>query len=125
MGTFDINPDPPEPVDQIKMEGSGPGATTLAMKVDEGKVMLAFPKPVQWVRLDPDVAARIADAMIAAAVELGVQITIPVPKKAINPVHRQATVVRVQNVLRQLQERGRRPEYIAEELTEIVIKALL
>lgn len=118
-----IDPDPKEPIETINVEA--PGATMLAMKVHSGKVVLMFPNPVAWVALDPDVAARVADQMLGYAVELGETIEIKLPQKQINPVHRQAVINRVQTVMRQLQERGRRPEYIAEELTDLVIKGLL
>jgi hypothetical protein len=116
-----IDPDPKEPIQAFR----GEGATTAALKFHSGKVVLAFPAPVQWVALDPRVAAAMADQMLTMAIEAGVPIQITMPKREISDVHRQAVINRVETVIRQLQERHRRPAHVAAEVVDVVIKGLL
>lgn len=51
----------------------GPGATTLEVGDYEGKVVLKFPKPIEYAVLDPATAVQIAQAMVRAAKTCGWQ----------------------------------------------------
>lgn len=63
-------------------EAKGPGATTMEVYDREGKVVLAFPNPVQWAALDPGTAVQIAEAIVSAAKRCGfAQPLILVPRR--------------------------------------------
>jgi hypothetical protein len=61
---------------QRKIEGEHPegvlnpedqGALMVAFGVEQGKVILAFPKPIDWVALGPDQAREAAETLLERA----------------------------------------------------------
>lgn len=52
-------------------ELKGPGAITLEIADDHGKVVLQFPKAVESAVLDPGTAILVAEAMVKAARRCG------------------------------------------------------
>lgn len=48
---------------------SGEGTTAVAMKVEGGHVILKFPHPVGWLKLEPQQALELAGGMVRAGME--------------------------------------------------------
>lgn len=102
----------------------GEGATHVAVGDQGGKVILKFPKPVEWIALDPQIAPLVAEQMIHAASACGVRVSLQVPEKQINAMQRAALAARVKLVMSNLQDRGKAPEFIATEIVDIVLTAI-
>lgn len=101
------------------------GATHIAVGDEGGKVILKFPRPVQWIALDPDVAPMVAEQMINAAVACGVKVEIPMPGRELSDIQKAALEGRVKFVMNNLLERKVKQERIAKELVDIILKAVL
>lgn len=101
------------------------GATHMAVGIEDGKVLMRFPKEVSWLALAPDAAVGIGEKLIMCGVELGVHVEIPQPPRDITPMRKAALETRIAIVMKNLLERKVKLERIAKELTEIVLKEAL
>lgn len=99
----------------------GDGTTSVAIGTNDGHVVLKYPKPVQWAALDPATAAQVADAMLGAAIDLGARVEIKVPERKYTPQQIEAMRTRVALVMKNLQERGAKPNMVASEIVDIVL----
>lgn len=52
-------------------EAKGPGASSVEVYDQQGRVVLKFPKAIEWAALDPATAVQVAHAMVAAAKRCG------------------------------------------------------
>ena len=48
-----------------KMNEEDEGATTMGIAIDQGKIVIAFPKPVAWIAYPPEGARQLAYAILA------------------------------------------------------------
>lgn len=112
----------------------GDGKTEVWVGHEKGKVIWRFPRPVAWVGLDPDNAMAIVGATVHSAMvcktgqaprngsiqgmltELQGKI-----RKDITKQQRDALVNRVVLMMGNLQERHKKPLYIAEQIVDIVL----
>lgn len=109
---------------------AGPGATTAAVGIRDGQVVVQFPTAVQWVAVDPQTAVNIGEAMARTAFEIrngrppadDVAVLQGEIKKKATDVLRKSMITRSEIILRQLLERGRKPNYIATELVDRMLQ---
>lgn len=109
---------------------AGPGATTAAVGIRDGQVVVQFPSAVQWVGVDPQTAVNIGEAMARAAFEIrngrpprdDVGVLQEEIKKKATDILRASMITRAEIILRQLLERGRKPNYIATELVDRMLQ---
>lgn len=109
---------------------AGPGATTAAVGIRDGRVVVQFPSAVQWVAVDPQTAVDIGEAMARAAFELrngrqprdNVAVLQDEIKKKATDALRKSMIRRSEIILRQLLERGRNHNYIATELVDRMLQ---
>ena len=99
-------------------------AAQIAIGIEEGKVILRFQKNVNWMKLDPDVAVAIGDKLIASGIQLGVYVEMPQAPKAISLGEKIALEIRVSNMLKQLHGTRMKPDRIAREVVETVLRAM-
>lgn len=52
-------------------ESKGPGASSVEVYDQQGRVVLRFKNAIEWAALDPATAVQIAEAMVAAAKRCG------------------------------------------------------
>jgi hypothetical protein len=52
-------------------ESKGPGASSVEVYDQQGRVVLKFPNAIEWAALDPGTAVQIAEAMVKAAKRCG------------------------------------------------------
>ena len=109
---------------------AGPGATTAAVGIRDGQVVMQFPNAVQWLAVDPQTAVNIGEALARAGYEIrhGHQ---PPDNTAVlqEEIKRRATdmirlsmITRSEIILRQLLERNRSLNYIATELVDRMLQ---
>lgn len=103
----------------------GDGKTELSLGVEKGRIVMAFPKPVEWVAFDPANAVDIAKAMIDSAEACGCTVTLQVPRKVVPPIIVEKLVKRVEIVMDNLQRRKKLPKTIATELVHIVLREVI
>ena len=112
------------------IEQAGPGATVVAVGIRNGEVTLQFPHRVGWVSLDPATAVLVAEAMARAGFQIrngrpprdNVDVLHgEIKRRAIDSV-RQTMITRCTIILRQLLERGRKPEYMAAEVVDRILQ---
>jgi hypothetical protein len=105
------------------------GATTVGIKDENGKVVLVFPEAVKWCELEPEMARQAAEAMARAAYRCRYRTDPPDGRSALAGEIRQrvtkeirnALVTRVALMLRSLQDRGRAPNAIAQEVVDTLL----
>ena len=109
---------------------AGPGATTAAVGIRDGQMVMQFPNAVQWLAVDPQTAVNIGEALARAGYEIrhGHQ---PPDNTAVlqEEIKRRATdmirlsmITRSEIILRQLLERNRSLNYIATELVDRMLQ---
>lgn len=54
-----------------KLNADDEGALAVAISANQGKVVINFPKPVQWIGFTPEQAVQIAQSLIQRAREAG------------------------------------------------------
>lgn len=96
-------------------------ATTCAVGSRDGRVILEFPEAVQWAAFDPDTAKGIGTAMLQHAYNTKYPDSNVDARKQLS----QQLVVKLQtrltHVIRSLQDKGKQPEYIANEVVNIIL----
>ena len=109
---------------------AGPGATTAAVGIKNGQVIMSFPLPVQWVAVDPQTAVNIGEALARAGFEIrngrpprdnAAVLQEEIKAKATDIV-RLTMIRRVEIILPQLLERKRSWNYIATELVDRMLQ---
>ena len=99
-------------------------AGQLAIGIDNKRVVIKLPPGNDWIALDPDVAARVAEELIFCTMACGVKVVIPQEKKVLSPVQRVAIERRVALVIRNLIERKSKPEYMAKQIIDVVMREM-
>lgn len=105
-------------------EPTGDGATQLAVGDRDGKVVLQFPKPVQWIALDPHTAAEAASSMLDAAVSLGARVSFQAPKVHVPKELRARMTARALMVLRNKRAAAERDDVLAVRLVDTLLNML-
>ena len=100
------------------------GPTEIAVGDQDGQVILKFSKNVSWIAIDPQIAPLIAEQMIRASSACGVKVTLQMPEKEITVMQRAAMAARVKLVMNNLKDRGKKPEFIAQEVVDIVLREI-
>lgn len=102
------------------------GTTSVAVKDENGRVILQFPNPVMWCELDPEMARQAAEEIAKAAYRCKYKVDPPDNRSALaGEMRRRVTnqirndlVTRMALMIRSLQEKGRAPHLMAEELVD-------
>ena len=110
------------------MNGSTPligeGTTQCAVGDREGHVLLQYPRPVQWVALDPQTAVQIAKAMMDAASNCGMNIEIKLPKPVITEGMRTRMEVRAMMILNNKREHTEKTPVLARRMVDTILNIL-
>lgn len=98
------------------------GATVLALKKDEGYVIASFPKPVQWVKLEPGQASDVAEEMarLAESIRSGKD-PAALKRDLITEQRYRKLINRAKIVLPQLRAKQRSDEYIGRWIVDMVL----
>lgn len=102
------------------------GTTTVAVKDENGRVVLKFPKAVSWCELDPEMARQAAEAMARAAYRCKYRVDPPSHLSALGMEIRARVTQELRNqlvnrmtlIVQSLQDKGRAPNVIAQELVD-------
>ena len=97
--------------------------STIAIKDENGMVLLEFPQPIRWCELDAETARQVGEAIAKAAYKARYGLN-PPDGSRIAADKRLHLVTRVAHVIRQLNERGRSPKYSAEQIVDIVLAGM-
>ena len=97
---------------------------TVALGDRDGMVVLEFQKPVRWCTLDPATALQVGLAMARSAHKAKTGLEASSGKAVLSVEIRNKLVNRVELVAKNLQERGKNPRYIAEQLVDIVLREM-
>lgn len=103
------------------------GSAEIGIGLGEGEqknriVLTLGATPINWFSMDPQNAVDIAKDLIDKAVMLGFDVQIVLPKREMSKVKRTMLVNRVSLVMRNLLEKKRDANFIAEELVTIVLR---
>ena len=99
-------------------------AGQLAIGVENKRVVIKLPPGRDWIALDPDVAARVAEELIFCTMACGVKVLIPQEKKELSPTQRAAIERRVALVITNLHERKAKSQYIAKQMVDIIMREM-
>lgn len=109
---------------------TGEGTTAVAMKVAEGHVILVFPNPVAWLKLEPGQALEVAGGMIRAGMEartgrapgdVMVSSLFNDVKAQVSRELRDALVNRIILMRKTMDEQKRSPLYQAEAIVDRIL----
>lgn len=106
------------------MNTPGEQAQTVAVGDRDGKVVLQFHRPAQWIDLDPATAVEVAKTMLDAASNCGLAITIQAPPKKVTELQRQALHARCLMLLRNKRTSSERDEVLAVRITDALLNML-
>lgn len=97
-------------------------ATTLAMKREDGYVVLQFPRATQWVKLEPTQASEIAEEMARQAeiIRTGKE-PAQTKRDLITEQRYQKLINRAAIVLPQLRAKQRSDVYIGQWIIDMVL----
>lgn len=98
------------------------GPTEIAVGDQDGQVILKFSKNVSWIAIDPQIAPLIAEQMIRASSACGVRVSLQMPEREIKPNQRKALAARVELVMKNMNDRGKGRDFIAQEVVDIVLR---
>lgn len=102
----------------------GDGTTQVAVGDRDGQVILQYPRPVQWVALDPQTAVQIAKAMIDAAHSCGHTIEIRLPKPEVTEGQRIRMEARCLMILKNKREHTEKDPVLARRLVDTILNIL-
>lgn len=102
------------------------GTQTIAVGDEGGKVVLKFHQPITWCELDPEMARQAAEAMAKAAYRCRYKVDPPDNRSALAGEMRERVTKQIRNelvtrmtlVIRSLQDKGRAPHLMAEEIVD-------
>lgn len=117
----------------INAPRQGDGKTEVAIGIERGRVLMIFPKAIQWIGLDPENAIGIAGNMAKCAYE--VKMNTPADDVALSQIfgeirkevtreHRKTLVNRVILMMRSMEEQKRPPLYRAEAIVDQILSAV-
>lgn len=97
----------------------------LAIEVEDGKVKMKLPRPLDELAFDRGNAAEIGQCLMLCAHQLGLRIELPAaPRKPITPAARQVMVNRVKLNLKNFLEQKRNMDYISQQLVDMVLQEI-
>ena len=102
----------------------GDGKTEMVIFDSGGKVIQRFREAVLHVAYDPANAVEIGKKLIDCAVDCGAQVQIKVPKRQITETQRKRLITRATHVFRSLQEKGRPPKHIAQQVVDVILSGI-
>jgi len=102
----------------------GDGNTTAAIGTRDGKVIMQFPIPKQWLAMDPQNAVLIAKAIIDAAVDLGLDVRIQAPKPQVSDGLRLRMETRCLMVLNNKREHTEKTPILARRIVDTILNML-
>lgn len=111
-----------ELTDATALEGDG--NVEMGMFILDGRIVMRFRRAMTWIGFDPSNAVAIGKHLIDLAVAAGVDVQIEVPSREISFEKRRAMVARVQHIYRSMNEKGRPPNYIAQQVVDSILTAL-
>lgn len=103
---------------------AGTGATHVAVGDRDGKVILQFPEPVQWIALEPGTAVGVAKSVIDAAVACGANVTIQAPRPQVPAAIRQRMEARALMILRNKREAPEKDPVLAARMVDTLLNML-
>lgn len=104
---------------------AGEVAVASGQGEQSGRVMLIVPNGVSWVAMLPEQAAAVGKDMIDKAVANGADVKLVLPKKEPSMMVRTMLRNRVSLIMRSELEKGRKHDYIAESIVDIVLREVL
>jgi len=109
------------------MNGSelkGDGGTHIAVGDRQGKIILQFPHPVEWIALDPQTGVAVAKSMIDAAVNCGLRVEIKAPKPEVTEGQRVRMETRCLMILKNKREHTEKDPVLARRLVDTILNIL-
>lgn len=100
-------------------------STEIAIGVDEGRVVMKFPEPKQWIALDPENCRLIAEAMSRAAEECATGRPAGVPGSPISDMTRLKLITRVTHIVRSMKDQHKAPQFIAAAIVDVILSEVL
>lgn len=111
------------------LDKSGPGTDTLAVGTEDGHVFLIFEKPVKFVKLDAITALKIGERLARDSYKafFGADGDDPTTqsKSVIADQKRAVLVVRVEHMIRSMQDKGEHPKFQAHAIVDQVMQELM
>lgn len=96
----------------------GEGEMEMVVFEHGDRVIVRFREKTSWVAFDPSNAVNVAKAMIDAAVALGVNVEIMVPKKEVSREKRARMILRTEHIMRSMTEKNRSQRFIAQQVVD-------
>ncbi len=100
------------------------GATQVAVGEENGRVILRFPKAVEFAAFDPENARQVGEAMARAAYHLHTGRDAPAGRSALSAELRMRLVTRATHIIRNLSDKKMLPGRIASEVIDSILSEI-
>ena len=100
-------------------------STEIAIGVDEGRVVMKFPEPKQWIAMDSENCRLIAEAMARAAYECRYGVPAAQGGSNLSEGIRVKLITRVTHVMRSMKEQHKAPQFIAAAIVDVILSEVL
>lgn len=109
----------PELQDPNRVLLQGEPASEVAIGHHDHHVVMCFPRPARWVKLDSDQALAVAQGLAGNGFEVKHGVAPPdALRRAVTEQDRQVLINRITLMVRSLTERGKDPAYIARMIVD-------
>ena len=100
------------------------GKTQVVVGEENGRVVLRFPKAIDFVAFDPENARQVGEAMAKAAYHLHTGLTAPQGRSALSAELRMRLVTRATHIIRNLTDKKILPGRISQEVVDSILSEI-
>jgi len=105
-------------------KGNGDGGPLVAIGERDGKVIMTFSSPVQWLPLDPENARQIAEQIARSAYKARFGRDPNENRSYITDTIRQGLHARATMIIRSMTTQGKRSNHIASQVVDEILKEI-
>ncbi len=101
------------------------GKTLFALGEVDGMVVITFPRPISYVKFEPENARALSEQLARSAYRAHYNLPAPAPGKSLvaegvrRKLHARATLI-----IRSMMEQNKRPDYIANQVVDQLLKEI-
>ncbi len=100
------------------------GKTSVAVGEENGRVVLRFPKPIDFAAFDPENARQVGEAMAKAAYHLHTGKKAPDGRSALSAELKMRLVTRATHIIRNLTDKKVLPGRISQEVVDSILSEI-
>ena len=117
--------DPDSSMDLLDVQTlKGDGSVEMVVFQDDEQIIMRFRKAMEWVGFDPPNAVAVGKQLIDLAVMSGANVELVLPRPQVTPQQRERMMNRTAHIFRSMSEKGRPPDFIAQQIVDTILSEL-